>query len=183
MSDIRAMVQSIGNSGLLKPNRFTVDVTFPDMLLAETEITQNQVTLPLATRISRVTIPENAIEVYEIVSDARTTLPIARSRATFEPVALGLILSEDGREREYFENWLEMIHGRKSGYSPLFYDNYISPGIIVNIIDTNNEPESATKFYFYNVYPISVGDIELSYDENDEYVLCTVTMNYESFGR
>ena len=185
MPDIRSMIQTISNTGLLKPNLFTVSVTFPDILFPEgTSFAQERnITAALASRTSRVTLPENTLEVYELISDARMTLPIARSQGSFPPISFAMILSEDARERKYFEDWIKKIHGYENGYSPLFYDNYVSPGVVVSVISNTSESEIATKFYFYNAYPISVGDVELAYEENDTYTVCTITMNYESWNR
>lgn len=182
MVDTRSMLQSILSNGLMRSNRFTVVIDFPQILTNDrrfTGLSGTTTQADLSLRINRITIPEMEMITTEATgTGSRETFPIARQRGSFAPLSFNVVLSEDGRERVYFERWIELMHGRSTGFTPLFYQNYVAPRAQVNIL---SEREGTIKiaYVFYNTFPTSVADIELSYDDSDAYGTCAITMQYE----
>lgn len=175
------MVQSISNTGLLRPNKYTVLIDYPQLLATDSrfaDVRAAEAQADLAVRISRIGIPASNLETAEMPSDARGTTMMVRRAATWDALAFELVLSEDARERIYFERWVELIHGRSTGFTPLFYQNYIASRATVNLISDTAGPILAYKFF--NIFPTAVGDIELSYGDTDGFGTCAITMNYET---
>ncbi len=189
------MIQSIAQTGVMKPHQYAVTITMPsNMVPSFSDYSDKDVTEQIAPRVERVTLPPAALSTFEYPSSSLETVPIVKNRETYEPISLGIILSEDAREKKYFDNWIDMIHGRYTGYRTRYYDDYIGY-MVVSILSAVREESSSSffprpaniepvaRYYFYKVYPTNVGDVELSYGDNDTYSSIAVTFNWDSYIR
>lgn len=107
------------------------------------------------------------------------------SGSEISTISLTIILSEDHREREYFERWQDLIVGNyRSGqlstqmYDLEYYDNYVGTmqiyryddsGVVTRIIKCKE------------VFPIDIGDIELAWDNGNNIARLTVKMQIKYY--
>lgn len=189
--NVNDMIQSIARSGVMKPHQYAVTISMPAaMIPALEDYSSKDVSQQIAPRIERVTLPPTVLSTFDYPSASLETTPIVKNRETYEAISVGIILSEDGREKKYFDNWIDMIHGRNTGYHTRFYDDYVGY-MTISILSAVKEESSSSVFPkpadmarvatydFYRVYPINVGDVELSYGDNDTYSTIAVTFNWD----
>lgn len=188
---ISRIIGTISSNGILYPHKYYVMMNIPTSCLPpDTNI--NEVSYHLAPRIERVNLPTISMETMDYYSTSNTTRPIIKSRSANEPLSINIILSEDIKERKWLEYWFNQIHSLETGYITKYYDDYVG-SIQIEIFSTKKdggafggyfkEPEDERMaFYtFKNVYPTSIGDIELSYGETDTYTTMAATFNWEYF--
>lgn len=184
MIDLQSMITAISRSGIHRTNRYTVSVRFPDSFARNVLPSVNSLNTQedLSARVSRVSVPAVELSPVSIQSNSTETLQVARRKTAFQPISFALILSEDARERMYFEKWLNWIHGAENKFQPLFYSEYTG-GITIRAVTITDQEKTETKvtYFFENAWPMSVGDIEYAYAEGDAFTECVITMNYEYY--
>lgn len=183
--DITEMVKSISDrGGILKPHQYSVSLKIPRAMISGGD-SQNQITEHLAIRTERVTLPSVNMSVFEYPSSSNETFPMIKGKAPHEPINIGIILSEDLREKRWFDNWYNNIHSFKTKYIPRYYDDYAESAELRVQIEAsmrkNTEKLNLPIYVYYGIYPTSIGDIELSYGDNDTYTSFAVTLNWESY--
>lgn len=181
------LIGTISRTGLMRPSNFRCTMTLPQSFLQYNRTNENNRLLEyytsvndLSIRINRFTIPADTLTTSEYLSDFRGNHGIAVARE-YEDLAIGIILSSDGRERELFQQWIEYINGSGSNYKTRYYDDYVAP--VVNIEVLKQDGSYGFSHKYFNAYPKTVGDIELSYDETDTYSTVAITMGYETHRR
>jgi hypothetical protein len=151
----------------------------------------------LSLRAERATLPPITASTVDYPIDSAESIPIVKGRANPEPLAINFILSRDLRERSYFEYWINQMTGKNDrNYKPRFYDDYVGT-ITIDIITSveertgfggfiprardNTETTILRTYIFKEVYPITVGDVEMSYGETDTYGTCAITFNWRDY--
>lgn len=111
------------------------------------------------------------------------TQKIATEALTGE-ITLQIILSEDHREREFFEEWFDQIIGPhrlgvKDGgtFSPNFYDNYIGLVDIIVYDDVGNESYA---IQLQEAFPQNINQISLLWADSGFQVL-PITFAYRYY--
>lgn len=88
----------------------------------------------------------------------------------FNDMRLKIILSEDLREKEYFESWMDKIVGSyrnnisQNMYEIGYYDEYVGTATITNFTTTEEKSEETRLF---ECFPITLGEIQLDWSFND----------------
>ena len=98
---------------------------------------------------------------------------------THSDLAVTYYLSEDLRERYFFEQWQDSIfnpENKRHGY----YKDYIGTMEIDKYNASWNE--KTTSYAFYEVYPTNIGESTLTY-ESTEVLTCTITFKYRYYKR
>ncbi len=99
---------------------------------------------------------------------------------TFTDLNLSFICSSTMKEREFFDEWMEIIVGNGSLKSS-YYDEFISSKIIVNLYKgVNKQEEKSCRFTFHNVYPIAISSQNVSWSTS-EILKMTVQFSYEKW--
>lgn len=99
---------------------------------------------------------------------------------SFTDLNLSFICSSTMKEREFFDEWMEIIVG--NGYlKSSYYDEFISSKIIVNLYKgVNKQEEKSCRFTFHNVYPIGISSQNISWTTS-EILKMTVQFSYEKW--
>jgi hypothetical protein len=180
---ITEILNTLEKTGIHVPNKYLLEVSFPPAVLQQ--ITQRGFTIDenLFVRISRTIVPSDGVNLETRKSQSRNTQSIATDRENPSNLSFSIILSEDLRERQYFEIWSEYIYGKDDEtYQPKFLNMYASPKVSLYIGEKKNDGFKL-KYDFKNVFPISVSEVELSYESTNTFSTTTVTMMYESWRR
>lgn len=134
-------------------------------------------TLPLITqRAKSVSIPETSIDTIIINYKGRKAHYAGRS-ASPSTVTVVFWDDEDNTVYSYFKDWMEkrlsdsQVGGGKTA------DIYTAE-MHINLLK-HDSIEKSTGMVLTRVFPISVGDIQLSYDQS-EHVEISVTFSFDS---
>jgi hypothetical protein len=100
----------------------------------------------------------------------------------YEPVysgelSLSIILSEDLRERTFFEMWMEKICNR-TNYKFGYYDDYVTD---LQIMPLNKSDAISYEFIVEEAYPKAIGDLQLAYDKENDYLRQEITMCFRKY--
>jgi hypothetical protein len=130
----------------------------------------------LFVRCDSVTIPGRSLSTtpYRFYGPARN-MP-------YEPIYSGemnlsIILSADMRERNFFESWINSIVN-PFNYKFAFYDEYVT-NMTVAVLDKSDTPTAV--FVVEEVYPKAIGDIQMGYDRENDFLKTEVTLCFRKY--
>jgi hypothetical protein len=92
-------------------------------------------------------------------------------------INMSVIVSEDLRERFFFETWMDLVYSR-GNYKFNYYDQYITD-MTVNVL--NKSDAVTNQFIIREVYPKAIGDIQLGYDKDNEIIRQDITMSFRTY--
>lgn len=171
-SNINELVSNITRSGLAYSNRYEIDIGFPLRHPSRDEQSRRS----MLVRCDSVVIPGRSLSTtpYRFYGPARN-MP-------YEPIYSGemnisIILSSDMRERNFFEAWLNAIVNPVN-FKFAFYDDYIS-GMAITVLDKSDTP--AARFIVEEVYPKSIGDIQMGYDRENDFLKMEATLCFRKY--
>jgi hypothetical protein len=171
-SNINELVTNITNSGLAYSNRYEIDIAFPRRHPSR----DNQALRSMLVRCDSVIIPGRSLSTtpYRFYGPARN-MP-------YEPIYSGemnlsIILSADMRERNFFEAWLNSIVNPVN-FKFAFYDDYVT-NMGITVIDKSDIP--AARFIVEEVYPKSIGDIQMGYDRENDFLKMETTLCFRKY--
>lgn len=171
-SNINEIVRNITNSGLAYSNRYEIDITFP-----RRHPSRNNLELrSMLVRCDSVIIPGRSLSTapYRFYGPARN-MP-------YEPIYSGemnisIILSADMRERNFFEAWVNSIVSPVN-FKFAFYEDYVTT-MRITAIDKSDIP--AALFVVEEVYPKSIGDIQMGYDRENDFLKMETTLCFRKY--
>jgi len=171
-SNINELVQEIQSSGLAFTNRYEVLVYTPRFMGSS----RIDLMRSLSLRCDSVTIPGRSLSTvpFRFYGPARN-MPYEQIYSG--EVNITFILSEDLRERKFFEEWMSgvsSIYNYKMG----FYSDYTS---IVDIDVINRQDQSLYTFTLEEVYPKAIGDIQMGYDKDNDFLRQDVTLCFRKY--
>jgi hypothetical protein len=171
-SNINEIRTNIINSGLAYSNRYEIDIAFPKRHPSRDILSLRSMLL----RCDSAIIPGRSLSTtpYRFYGPARN-MP-------YEPIYSGemnlsIILSADMRERNFFEAWLNSIVNPVN-FKFAFYDDYVT-NMTITVIDKSDIP--AARFIVEEVYPKSIGDIQMGYDRENDFVKMETTLCFRKY--
>jgi len=171
-SNINELINSITQSGLAFSNRYEVMINTP----AGFGTTNIQFIRNLMVRCDSITIPGRSLSTtpYRFYGPARN-MP-------YEPIyagemTLSVILSADLRERKFFEDWMDLVCSR-SNYKFGYYDDYVT-NLEIAVMTRADDP--AHRFYVEEVYPKAIGDLQVAYDKDNDFLKQDITLAFRKY--
>lgn len=130
----------------------------------------------LTARAENITIPEKAVEMFEINHKSRKMRYHGRdaSPGTF---TVQFWDDEAGEVYKFFERWFEV--GLSNSFTGAGLTRQEIEAVLNAKLLGHDEQTVTGIFTFGNVWPSSLGDITLSYDSSDK-VIFTVTFTYDT---
>lgn len=138
----------------------------------------------LTFRIEKAVVPGRQALTLESVTYGPPT-NIAYGSGNPNELGLTIILSEDYREKLYFEEWLDTVIGNyRTGessankYDVGYYSEYIGNLKIYTYSDTakNNYTIECTE-----IYPVNIGDVQLDWNSGSEIAKLDVNFRYKQY--
>ena len=171
-SNINELVQEIQSSGLAYNNRYEV-VIYTPRFMGSSRI---ELMRSIALRCDSVTIPGRSFSTtpFRFYGPARN---MPYEQVYSGELNLSVVLSEDLRERKFFEEWMggvSSIYNYKMG----FYSDYTT---VMDIDVINRQDESLYTFTLEEVYPKALGEIQVGYDKDNEFMRQDVTMSFRKY--
>jgi hypothetical protein len=159
--NINTFKSELNKTGIVKTSNFEVQITPP------TAITNADLLKSMAMRAQSVSMPGRSISTvdYEIYGPVQKIA----SGSQFDDITINFILSESLTEKEFFENWQDLIVGKyrqsegKAVYDQMdlsFYNTYIGE-LIITRFDDLGKPKKKLKCI--EVYPSNVGNISYTW--------------------
>lgn len=133
----------------------------------------------LSMRCESVEFPGRTISTVDDVSYGPSTKHAYE--VAYGEITLGIIASEDMTERKYFEDWMDKIvipsgTSIRGGGHVKYYNEYATG--TVSIYQINDQNQQIAKCVCYGAYPIGVGPIALSYEDENTYQRFAITITY-----
>lgn len=180
MADKRHVVDKLYDlvdSDILRPNRFLVKFNRPnneDLTLTHHSI--KSVTLPSVTISS--------IDIRRMGRGLKLPGGIIFSDTT-------ITVYDDAKSivRNYFNDWVQEYAGEYDNYTfdiaaKLFSSNISNNELLgtdMEIIQLNRKFDEISKHTLRYCFPVSIGELELSHDTNDDLSVFTVVISYAYF--
>ena len=161
----------------LSPSHFEVTINLPAMGLDGMSSLSSTNLKDIAQRVSlrceSVTLPARNLNTIDRITAGPTRKVAVGS--TYDTVDMTFILSGNTEERSLFSTWQNFIVDPSNGSSINYYDNYTGSVDIVTFDKSGNE---TLKVRMIEAYPVSVGDIQMSWNESNTYATITVSMAF-----
>lgn len=192
-SNISAFVNDIQSTRLAYANRYEVVIIRPYLGAGGENINQRTNFIDhersVSMRCNSITLPGRGFSTvpYRFYGPARN-MPYEQIYSG--EMSLSVILSEDLRERDFFDVWMGFISStysrqnyafREPDYKFAFYDDYTTT-VTINVL--NKAPDDHNKPYSVDVleaYPKSIGDIQLGYDKDNEFLVQDVVLAFRKY--
>lgn len=164
--DVQAFLSNFSGAGA-RANRFKVEVLYvPPGVTLEA---------PRFSFLCRAaSIPASAVTPVE-VPYLGALLKVAGER-TFDDWTISVYNDTDWGIRWNFERWVELIMGGQSNVAS-YPGNVIFGNLRVTQLDRAGNVIPQGVYSIFNVFPASVGPIELSYDANNAVEMFDVTLS------
>jgi hypothetical protein len=94
----------------------------------------------------------------------------------FAPLALDFIVDEDFNNYKELYNWMLSIQNPNKYASKL--DEWYSDGVLTILTNNKNYNMSVT---FFDLYPITIGDVGFNVSSEGEPITCNVDFDYSHF--
>lgn len=159
----------------VKPNMFEVEILFPSLGL--------QIDNRLVNMLCKsAALPASSLGTIEVPFRGRT-VKIAGDR-TFDNWTATFVNDKDMKIRGYFETWLNLMNSHQGNTAELFnpasgVEKYTAD-VHVTQIEKNATAEGTNlrRYKLWYAFPVSVSQIDLAYDSNDQIEEFSVEFQY-----
>ena len=153
---ISNFVSQIGESGLARSNRYTVEMALPG-----TSYNTNQYRKMMlfceAVQLPGLNVNTTPIRTFGEVRE----MPYEMN---YDPITLSFYVDGNMIIKGIFDEWIQSVHNintRNFNY----YNNYTSDLVKIFVEDLNNKPKYIVGLY--EVYPKTVSQVQMGYDQKD----------------
>jgi hypothetical protein len=178
---------NIDKRGLAKNNLFLSTFTLPNTLSFIESYIPNR---DLQFLCKSVSIPGMDVQTQDFRPQGWGK--IEKRPTDFSKGSLSMIFMIDGEfaTMKYFHRWMQGIvnYGGLSSnsedpqgklpYEFAYKDDYVSPTVSVTVFANNNLDQTYT-YIFTNVYPTSMGNVDVSWENGAEIMTITITFSYD----
>ncbi|NBV27453.1 hypothetical protein EBS02_00285 [bacterium] len=173
---IAKLRDSIGT--VARPNNWYAELTFGAGLRATLGRTAEDLLPNFSFRCERTTIPGRTVATVDDYG-AGPSMKIAQD-ITYADIDMTILCSTDMQERYVFESWISIIvlrRGLTGAGLVNYYENY-AEGNILTLYHLDDTSQIILKYELYDVYPVQISAMNLTWEENNTYQRFDVTMNY-----
>ena len=176
MADVSAGIgqifEAINRSSVAFSNRYEVLFGVPQIFNTGNYDQLRNMTV----RCDSVTVPGRSFSTvpYRFYGPARN-MPYEAIYAG--EMTLSVLLSADMRERKFFEDWFNLVC-RRDDYKFQYYNDYVCD-MRIDIMTRSDKPTH--RFIVEEVYPKSIGDLQLSYDKDNDFLRQEVVLNFRKY--
>ena len=159
----------------VKPNMFEVEINWPGLVGVSDTMLVNMLCKSAA-------LPASSLGTIEVPFRGRT-VKIAGDR-TFDNWTATFVNDKDMKIRGYFEKWLNLMNSHQGNTAELFNpasgtEKYTAD-VYVTQIEKNatDEGTNLRRYKLWYAFPVSVSQIDLAYDSNDQIEEFSVEFQY-----
>lgn len=151
------------------------------LFIATSEIGKQGQLETLSFRCEKAEIPGRTVATIDDTgSGPALKLPY---EVNYSDMEITVICSTDMAERDYFENWINKIVYPGGSYRAglvNYYSNF-AKGNKLELSQLGDRGESLITYFLYDVYPIQISPMNLSWEESNTYQRFNVTLNYRYY--
>ena len=179
--NVNQLIVQVQNSGTMSPNKYIVKIQPPALSLASERYAAN-----LSPRIQRVNLPERSLSTIQQKSAYRESINIPKGYGSFSDLSMSILLSSDMREKKLLMAWHDLIISANRNFHPTYLDDIVGKITILTIGDKSTlgdilDTNIIEQHTFHGCYPLTVGDVDLSYTSTDEAATIDTTFTYRHF--
>lgn len=158
------------SGGYARPNNFQVEITRPKILAMEDKWLRR-----LSMNCFASTIPGTTFTTMseEMGGAPRIITPVSPE---FMELPLNFMLSDDMMELAFFEAWHDKIIDKKTGN--LEYQSEYATDVIIKKLTRQSGQKITGQWRLMDAWPSSVGDVQLSFDMQNQIAYLPVTIVY-----
>lgn len=176
---------------IANPNRYWVEFTFPNMGSLNNSNIRNNAPFALAfsnpgdvnnsfnssgemaMMCTTAVMPGRQLNVSEHKHENYAIgIPVSQN---YTPVSFGFTLSQNLKERRFFELWQDVVVNISDG-TMNFYSEYVAD-VKMYQLDKNNEITYGVRLV--ECYPTALSDVSYTYAANNETLNMSVTLSYK----
>lgn len=173
-SDFQDFIAFTRQSNLAKANRYSVYITgFPFSIQSEGNTAKNLSLMSDAASHAGYSIGTKDASY----SNTAFMLPDG-SRNFNNTTTVTFLLDEAHQVKVFFKNWMDSVVNKDTGFISYPAD-YICDTMTVNQLDMLDRVTYFTTFY--NVYPVEIGEIQVSNDASNTFSRLTVVFQFEKW--
>ena len=182
-NNVSTFLQTI-NQGI-KPNMFSVDISFPGDGTGEAANFSNRDKDLTNILCKSAALPGSNLGVIEVPFRGRT-VKIAGDR-TFDTWSATFFNDKNMELRGLFEEWANLLNTHEANTAPRFLPDSAGSGYMASLYVTQLEKDdseggSAIRTYkLHHCFPTNISQIDLAYDSNDQIEEFTVEWQYSFF--
>jgi hypothetical protein len=178
---VQSLLGSLNQSGFHKTSHFSVQVMGPNL--------SSNIERTIEMRGTNVDLPGRNLLTKENRPTGLGPFNKIAYGQTYPDITMQVLVSEDFRERQYFEHWQAKMVGTGafeptadpyqtgSSFNVGYFDNYA--GTV--LIKTYNSGKGVTSIHkLQQAYPIFIGTLPMSWDE-DSLMKMTITFAYKYY--
>lgn len=171
------------NLSIVRPNLFYAELLLPQDVSTAWYYKNNRsnINSTFSLRCEASELPGKTIATSDDVAFGPTKK--FAYETVYTDVNLQIIASEDMRERQVFELWMDRtVTNTSKDFSTYtgglikYYDSYASGRVTLNQI--NDAGKVIAKYTLYNAFPIQLSPMNLSWEETNTYQRFTTTITY-----
>ena len=174
MGNINTFIANVTKSGLSRANRYELLIAAPSISALGNFASISDSDF-LRFRVKNVSLPGKSIATTE--TKIYGPIRLAPYNITYDQLSFSVYLSNNFRERTYFENWMHYVFDYDTNRLR-YYKEYSSSDMKLMIMNEKNE--TTETYTFEESYPLSVGEVALAY-ENEEVATCDISMTYRKY--
>jgi hypothetical protein len=174
MANMDKFIANIKKGGLSRGNRYELLITAPS-IAALANFADNNGTEQLRYRVATVSLPSKSIATSE--TKIYGPVRLAPYQITYDQLSFSVYLSDDFRERQYFEDWMHYVVDYDT-HRIRYYKDYSASDMQLLVMDETNKVTNT--YVFEESYPLSVGEVSMSYS-NEEPATCDISMTYRKY--
>ena len=170
----------------IKPNMFSVDISFPTGEDAGGNKMDDKKTKELTNILCKsAALPGSNLGVIEVPFRGRT-VKIAGDR-TFDTWTATFFADRNMEVRAIFEDWANSINSHEGNTAPRFLPGNASNGYMADLFVSQLEKDDTDggsvirTYHLHHCFPTNVSAIDLAYDSNDQIAEFTVEWQYSFF--
>jgi len=170
----------------IKPNMFSVDISFPQGTDKGGNKMDDKKTKELTNILCKsAALPGSNLGVIEVPFRGRT-VKIAGDR-TFDTWTATFFADRNMEVRAIFEDWANSINSHEGNTAPRFLPSNASDGYMADLFVSQLEKDDTDggsvirTYHLHHCFPTNVSAIDLAYDSNDQIAEFTVEWQYSFF--
>lgn len=168
------------SNGFIRPNKYLVEFSPPPALrqyitrnVASPGTNDNYDMTKVGLLCHSVSIPQKTLQTYEH-KQLGVAYKVPHS-IIFDPVIFTFYADGDMEVRRFFDAWIQCIINDENA-TMNFYDEYVSQ-IRISLMDVEGRIRHIVEFY--EAFPMSLSNLDLSYASNNSLLSLSVTMSYK----
>ena len=170
--NVAGFTSTIKTMGLANPNKFKVEITFPEKVKIDNSTSRN-----LSLMCETVSIQGRGVQtMLDLQYGLRKE--IAYNAPVYQPITLSFLCTSELKEKKLLDKWNNFIvpNNKGKGFDVAYYKDYIGT-IKVTLLDSDGKTSRYTLTY-EEAYPKTVNSIELNHSTTNAVARVTAEFQY-----